>query len=76
MENHLQLTGAHSRIATVEVDRRCPQLSLGRVCRRDGRGALVVSAHARLGLLLHVVERQQVADVRVCGALRQFGQHV
>lgn len=76
MEIHLQPMGEHSRIATVEIDRRCPQLGLGRARRRDGRGALAALVHARLGLPLRVVERQQVADVGVRRSLWQFGQHM
>lgn len=76
MENHLQLTGEQSRIATVDSDRRCPRPGLGKVRRRDSRGAFAASAHARFGLPFRVVERQQVTDVSVRSTLRQFGQHV
>lgn len=76
MESHLQLTGEHSRIAMVGIDRRCPRLGLCSARQRDGRGELAASAHVHLGLPLRVIERQQIADVSVRGTLRQFGQHV
>jgi len=44
----LQLTGEHSRIATVGIDRRCPCQGSGSAGQRDDRGALAALVHAAL----------------------------
>jgi hypothetical protein len=41
-KNHLQLMGEHIHIATVEIDRQCPQLGLGSARGAMRRGALAV----------------------------------
>lgn len=72
----------HGRIAAIETDQRCPDF--GRCKCGDARadGARIIECYSdwgggRLGLLqFRVVERQQVRDVGVRCALRQFLQHV
>jgi hypothetical protein len=76
MENRLQLTVERSRIAAVGIDRRCLRWDVVNACRPKGRRVVVASAQVRFGLLPGVIERQQVADVGIRCALRQFGQRL
>src|SRR6202051_642423 len=76
MENRLQLTVEHSRIAGVEIGRRGPRWDVVSASRPEGRRMITASVRDRFGLTSRVVERQQVSDVGIGRTLRQFGEHV